>query len=1227
MVTCYRLFFENPDERRMPTPKHMERFHQVLLDQLDRDRVFDIEVENCGCYFFTVTLSHLYVPYCKTIRDALISTFYKVLGPDGFTLKHERDSNPLRFIANDASEQGKKSYYAVDCRFSWKEEHCLSLCNRYIEDSQQDHGGCNGVRGKLKEKIWWTPLWLKLDEFNENAYLYKPKVDDFRNLFENRTNGKDLLSVANKVYKELLLSNKLTSVFAVKKKCYGESINYDRFNKMTADAIDLADTADKKHYEYLLESQEDDITTRLWWVAEALKIGGVLQFNDEANKHMTHEYFPWFNNSLCIAQPEHISDFCTMLLQYAAGNILVIDTDNQKLIDAIKNNPEFIEKFHSKLRQTAIIFLYSANSSAEIDEEITIDPKNNPFEESVSFTYLLDILRMNPSKVIKVNTYTPIKVYIEACDNINPEMRQIWMEVKTEDFKDTFESARNEFIEICEKEGSPYNRLSLISDFREFCNEKFFQFCRIYHKDAYGMLNWSGTLDNPDEYDCDNNTDWLKELDSHIGLANVKNQIHKLVYIMEYRDKRKCLKSAKSRMVFTFEGNPGCGKSSIARIFANCLMQAGIITNKPAFVKISVGELVGVHLGEAANTVNNMFKVHEGSLIFIDEAYALLDNDQYGRSAIAAIIDNISTMSPNTVLVFAGYPKDIQRLLKANPGFESRVTARIRFDNYSADELYEILIRNLETRYGYIFHEEDKERIKNDICEFILEASSCNASDAGKSIGNARFIDNLMFEIDCRQAAYCKHLESTNAGPLDTNQLQQISYETVISPLLKELREILKTDGNVLGSKRPLYFQHLTDEDTFDNIVGNTEAKQQLCDVLRNPQIKSRGILLTGAPGCGKTSLAKAFAHESKSAFFALGASDLLRGYTGQSKEAAEELFAALDEYTNCTLFLDEIDLIGSREKDQANTDREILNVLLNHLGGINSNRKNNLFVIAATNCPDNIDPALRRRLGLQVIVTLPEYAERLELLNRCLAKSRELMSVSVSADKLQQAANELQGESYDTIVQIVKSAERFALRNTQPLLDDEVLNAAIDYQLMGNISSIKLRSEENKHIAIHELGHAALSIKNGNNPANVYVSIVPRASGALGVTKTIPDSIQHLYTRADIEKQITQALAGRAAEEVFYGSDGISTGCADDLQKANELCLHAILYTSSHLRLRDTTDTAVQSEQEELLKIYYAKAKSAIEELKDKFEQCVTILVQKSVMSGSDIQNILFKV
>ena len=347
----------------------------------------------------------------------------------------------------------------------------------------------------------------------------------------------------------------------------------------------------------------------------------------------------------------------------------------------------------------------------------------------------------------------------------------------------------------------------------------------------------------------------------------------------------------------------------------------------------------------------------------------------------------------------------------------------------------------------------------------------------------------------------------------------------------------------------------------FADVAGEDEAKENLMEIvqyLHDPKKYTdigasmpKGILLVGPPGTGKTMLAKAVAGESDVPFFSISGSEFVEMFVGMGASKVRDLFKQAKEKAPCIVFIDEIDAIGKKRDGQfsGNDEREqTLNQLLTEMDGFEGNT--GVIILAATNRPDSLDPALLRpgRFDRRVPVELPDLKGREEILKVHARKVRVDMSIDYNI-----IARMASGASGAELANIVNEAALRAVRDGRNLVTQSDLEESIEVVIAGyQKKNAILTDKERKIVSYHEIGHALVSALQSHSAPVQKITIIPRTSGALGYTMQVDEGNHYLMTREELFDQIATLTGGRAAEEVAFGS--ITTGASNDIEKATKI-------------------------------------------------------------------------
>ena len=438
----------------------------------------------------------------------------------------------------------------------------------------------------------------------------------------------------------------------------------------------------------------------------------------------------------------------------------------------------------------------------------------------------------------------------------------------------------------------------------------------------------------------------------------------------------------------------------------------------------------------------------------------------------------------------------------------------------------------------------------------------------------------------------------------------------------------------------------------FSDVAGEDEAKENLSEIvdyLHNPDkykevgaAMPKGVLLVGPPGTGKTMLAKAVAGEANVPFFSMSGSEFVEMFVGMGASKVSDLFKQAKEKDPCIVFIDEIDAIGKKRDGQlgGNDEREqTLNQLLTEMDGFEGNT--GVIILAATNRPESLDPALTRpgRFDRRVPVELPDLKGREDILKVHAKKIKTDKDIDYS--KIARMAS---GASGAELANIVNEAALRAVRDKRSFATQEDFEESIEVVIAGyQKKNAILTDSEKRIVAFHEVGHALVAALQTHSAPVEKITIVPRTSGALGYTMQVEEGNHYLMSKEEIENKIATFTGGRAAEELIFGS--VTTGAANDIEQATRLARAMItrygmsddfgmvaMETLNNQYLGGDTTLACSAETQaridrqvvELVRKQYDKALGILKDNRDKLEELAGYLYEKETITGEEFMNIL---
>ena len=456
-----------------------------------------------------------------------------------------------------------------------------------------------------------------------------------------------------------------------------------------------------------------------------------------------------------------------------------------------------------------------------------------------------------------------------------------------------------------------------------------------------------------------------------------------------------------------------------------------------------------------------------------------------------------------------------------------------------------------------------------------------------------------------------------------------------------------------MGKSNAKIFVKPTNGIKFADVAGEDEAKdslQEVVEYLHNPTKyrdigakMPKGILLVGPPGTGKTMLAKAVAGESEVPFFSISGSEFVEMFVGMGAAKVRDLFKQAKEKAPCIVFIDEIDAIGKKRGGGAlggNDEREqTLNQLLTEMDGFEDNA--GVIILAATNCPESLDPALTRpgRFDRQVPVTLPDLQGRVAILKVHAAKIKT--APAIDYDKVARMAS---GASGAELANIVNEAALRAVRDHRPYATQEDMEESIEVVIAGYQKKHAILTDKEKCIvSYHEIGHALVAALQSHTAPVQKITIIPRTSGALGYTMQVEQGNHYLMNKEEMLDQIATLTGGRAAEEVVFGTS--TNGASNDIEKATRMARAMItrygmsdefgmvamenvtnqyLGGDTTLACSPETQARIDKAVSDLIKAQHEKARKILVEHRSKLDELAKYLYEKETITGEQFMGIL---
>lgn len=597
--------------------------------------------------------------------------------------------------------------------------------------------------------------------------------------------------------------------------------------------------------------------------------------------------------------------------------------------------------------------------------------------------------------------------------------------------------------------------------------------------------------------------DALKDLNSLVGLEKVKETINnwvKQIQAFQLRKERN-LKVPDMSYHLVFTGNPGTGKTTVARIVSHIYHALGILS-RGHLVEVDRSDLVAGYIGQTAIKTQGVIEKAMGGVLFIDEAYSLSSKSEsdFGGEAIATLLKAMEDKRTSFVVVVAGYDDKMEEFIDSNPGLNSRFTTKINFDDYTGIELYKIFL-GLCNKNGYVLSDEAK--------LFLSEYLDDLYANRDDNFGNGRDVRNLFEKVITRQSSRVVRLSMPTNEELSTIKEEDLPFHKKIRsksnittlPMDKPIRPVVTDETDVNKPTAPTENKSAKNDDnvtpeqkllseptvdskykfnwddipriSFDDVAGLQSVKEEVNNKvllpLKNPQAlegyvkkSGGGLFLYGPPGTGKTMIAAAIAHEIGAKFCSVKPSDLLNSGVGQSEKAVSDLFRQARAYPCAVIYFDEMDAIAPKNT-RLQQARQLRSELLAQMQGIDSYRKesnNILFLIASTNKPWDVDSAFVRpgRFGTRIYVGLPDFEARKGIIEIRLEKLRKNGIVRLSDDiDVEEITDKLDGYNCSDIVNLLDKVEELSILRSMDTNEKYICGEDFEKAFNETTSSVQI--------------------------------------------------------------------------------------------------------------------------------------------------------------------------